>query len=166
MEISKEFTFEAAHMLPKHNGKCARLHGHSWKLIVTVRGAVDSVTGFVEDYAELKRHIQPLIDDLDHRFLGAWTDLFYKPMLERHQHQLVPGLPIDFYPSSENLIVWIAEELDRRGGRYVNEVVYFQFPYWCKLELKETCTSSCVLTRDDYENRAKTGLGENENRNR
>ena len=93
MELFKEFTFEAAHRLPNvpEGHKCARLHGHSFHVRVTVRGAVDPHTGWVMDFAELKRAFNPLHDRLDHRYLNE-----------------IPGLE---NPTSEVLAEWIWGEL-------------------------------------------------------
>jgi 6-pyruvoyltetrahydropterin/6-carboxytetrahydropterin synthase len=140
MEIMKEFSFEASHILPKHPGKCSRLHGHSWKLRVHVKGEVNKDSGFVMDYADLKAAVQPIVDELDHRHLGSW----YHPMFDDafiKENHFIKGLPFDFYPSSENLIVWIGREIDLRMNLH----------NWSKLELDETCTSKCILTREDYE---------------
>jgi len=157
VELSKTYTFEASHILPKHKGKCSRLHGHSWELVVCVEGKVNEDSGFVMDYADISSYVKPLIEKLDHRHLGAWCvyashrgadpDQEHSETLlaeiwgdgKYFQDWFVPGLPPTFYPSSENLIVWIAEQLQ-------------DLP-WSKLELNETCTSSCVLTRKEYDDR-------------
>lgn len=134
MELSKEFRFEAAHVLPRHPGKCSRLHGHSWILHVHVEGTVDPETGFVMDYGDISSLIKPLIEMLDHRFLGE-----YGPFLnDLRPFDAVPGFPIGFYPSSENLLLWIA--------RWIDDALP-----WSKLTLNETCTSSCTLTRKEYD---------------
>ncbi|MFI5898489.1 6-carboxytetrahydropterin synthase QueD [Actinoplanes sp. NPDC051513] len=93
MEIYREFTFEAAHRLPRvpDGHKCARLHGHSYKVQVHVRGDVDPSTGWVMDFAEIKKAFRPLHDQLDHYYLND-----------------VPGLD---NPTSENLARWIWERL-------------------------------------------------------
>ena len=74
ISITKEYTFEAAHSLPHHNGKCKNLHGHSYQLFVTVTGPIKTEgpgEGMVMDFGELdpivKTHI---IDVFDHRFLN------------------------------------------------------------------------------------------------
>lgn len=145
MELRKEFSFEASHILPKHKGKCSRLHGHSWKLTVCVKGPVDSDSGFVMDYAEISEKVKPLIERLDHRHLGAWDSYDVmaaasKPkfVLTEMNEWRVPGLPLDFYPTSENLIVWIGEELLKVGLK------------WSTLILNETCTSACILNYSDW----------------
>jgi 6-pyruvoyltetrahydropterin/6-carboxytetrahydropterin synthase len=135
MDITKEFRFEASHQLIKHKGKCSRLHGHSWVLEVTVSGEVDEETGFVMDYADIGEIVKPLIDALDHRHLGTWGQA---SSACHFQENRVMNLPFDFYPSSENIILWIGDQLDTELK-------------WSKLKLNETCTSSCVITREEYE---------------
>ena len=77
MEIFEEFTIEAAHRLPQvpAGHKCARLHGHSFRIALHVRGAVDETTGWVMDFAELNQAFAPLHEQLDHRLLTASADL-------------------------------------------------------------------------------------------
>ena len=71
-ELTKTFRFEAAHSLP-HAGeghKCARLHGHSYRVDVHVTGQPDPHTGWVIDFGDIKRIVEPILDELDHRFLN------------------------------------------------------------------------------------------------
>ena len=72
MEIFKEFGFESAHSLPNvpEGHKCARLHGHSFRVRVVVEGPVGDQSGWVMDFADLKDAVQPTIDALDHRYLN------------------------------------------------------------------------------------------------
>ncbi len=72
MEIFKEFTFEAAHRLPNtpEGHKCARLHGHSFKVGLYVAGDVDPHTGWVIDFADIKALFKPVLDQLDHYYLN------------------------------------------------------------------------------------------------
>lgn len=71
MRITTEFHFDAAHRLPKvpEGHKCGRLHGHTYRLLVTVDGPVRD-DGFVIDFADVKSVINPLIKQLDHHFLN------------------------------------------------------------------------------------------------
>ena len=57
MKIYKDITFEAAHMLPNvpEDHKCRQLHGHSFKVRITLDGPVDKSIGWVEDFADLKK---------------------------------------------------------------------------------------------------------------
>ena len=93
MEIFKTFTLECAHRLPNvaAGHKCARVHGHSFRVEVHVAGPVDPTLGWVMDFADLKRAFEPLFERLDHRYLNE-----------------VPGLE---NPTSENLARWIWREL-------------------------------------------------------
>jgi 6-pyruvoyltetrahydropterin/6-carboxytetrahydropterin synthase len=93
MEIFREFRFEAAHRLPNvpPGHKCARLHGHSYRVEVHVTGQVSEDTGWVMDFQELKDAFAPVHDLLDHRYLNE-----------------VPGLA---NPTSENLARWLWERL-------------------------------------------------------
>lgn len=93
MEIFKVFTIEAAHLLPHvpPEHKCRRLHGHSFRIEVRVRGPVDADSGWVQDFADLARAFDPVYQRLDHRYLNE-----------------VPGLE---NPTSENLARWVWREL-------------------------------------------------------
>jgi 6-pyruvoyltetrahydropterin/6-carboxytetrahydropterin synthase len=94
VELLKEFTFEAAHRLPgvQAGHKCARLHGHSYRLVVHLSGTVDPDSGMVMDFADIKTVVKPLIDEhLDHYFLNE-----------------VEGLE---NPTSENLARWVWQRL-------------------------------------------------------
>jgi 6-pyruvoyltetrahydropterin/6-carboxytetrahydropterin synthase len=96
MEIFKEFTFEAAHRLPHvpEGHKCARLHGHSFRLAIFVSGEIGEETGWIMDFAEIKTAFKPIYDQLDHYYLNE-----------------IPGLE---NPTSEVLIRWIWERLKPR----------------------------------------------------
>lgn len=89
MEIYREFTFEAAHRLPNvpAGHKCARLHGHSYRVVIHVAEEVDPKTGWVMDFAEIKKAFAPLSEQLDHHYLNE-----------------VPGLE---NPTSEVIARWI-----------------------------------------------------------
>ena len=77
MEIFREFTFEAAHRLPNvpADHKCARLHGHSFTVVVHVEGAIGATSGWVMDFADLKAAFRPIHDRLDHRYLNEIEEL-------------------------------------------------------------------------------------------
>lgn len=135
LEISKTFRFEASHVLPKHPGKCSRLHGHSWVLTVSVQGPVNPETGFVMDFAELSVEVKNLVADLDHHHLGAWAPA----VLPHTSAWSVPWLTKDFYPTSENLLIRIGTRL-----------LQIHQLDWSTLSLEETCTSRATLTREEF----------------
>ncbi len=93
MDAFSAFTFEAAHRLPRvpEGHKCARLHGHSYRVEVHVEGPVDPDSGMVVDFADIKAAFRPLSERLDHFYLND-----------------VEGLE---NPTSENLAKWIWDRL-------------------------------------------------------
>ena len=98
MNVFKEFTFEAAHRLPNvtPDHKCARLHGHSFRVAVHVEGDVGAESGWVIDFAEIERAFAPLHAQLDHRYLNE-VDGLENPTSERVAEwiweRLAPSLP-------------------------------------------------------------------------
>jgi 6-pyruvoyltetrahydropterin/6-carboxytetrahydropterin synthase len=89
VELIKEYRFEAAHRLPAvpAGHKCARLHGHSFKIELEVRGPVDERTGWLIDFGLLDEAMAPILARLDHYYLNE-----------------VEGLE---NPTSENLARWL-----------------------------------------------------------
>ena len=93
MDIFKSFTLESAHRLPNvpAGHKCARVHGHSFRIEIHVAGPVDARLGWVMDFADIKAAFRPLYDQLDHHYLND-----------------IPGLE---NPTSEVLAQWIWAKL-------------------------------------------------------
>ena len=89
MDVFRVFQIEAAHWLPHvpEGHKCARLHGHSFRIEVHVSGELGADSGWVMDFADLKAAFQPLFEQLDHRCLNE-----------------VDGLD---NPTSEHLARWV-----------------------------------------------------------
>ena len=116
--IFREFGFEAAHRLPHvpEGHKCARLHGHSFRVEVHVAGTLDPRLGWVMDFAEVQAVCEPVRDALDHRYLND-----------------IEGLD---NPTSENLAVWIWTRL-AAGGLGPESGL-------SRVIVRETCTSGCV----------------------
>lgn len=99
MKIRKRYTFEAAHHLPNHNGKCKNLHGHGYKLEVEVEGEPQPYTdrpdyGMVVDFDEVDILVGGILEYLDH------TDLNVSGKM----------IGVD-YPTVENLCEGIAKQL-------------------------------------------------------
>jgi 6-pyruvoyltetrahydropterin/6-carboxytetrahydropterin synthase len=96
--ITVATTFAAAHRLPDHEGKCQRLHGHTYGLEVTVEGTPQETgpaSGMVMDFAELRRRVAELVvEPLDHRMLN---EMF------------------DFVPTTEAMAAWAFEQLRGAG---------------------------------------------------
>jgi len=119
MDIFKEFTFEAAHLLPNlpQGHKCRRLHGHSFRVELHVGGPVQEPEGWIIDFADIKKAFQPFYDRLDHYYLNE-----------------IDGL---HNPTSENLARWIWQRVQPA------------LPGLRKVIVRETCTSGCIFTGED-----------------
>ena len=79
MLVSKEFTFDSAHFLTQYHGKCENLHGHTYRLRVTVEGPIKE-DGMVVDFKELKAVVkEKVVDRYDHQNLN---DFFENPTAE------------------------------------------------------------------------------------
>ena len=72
VRLSKSFGFEAAHDLPTfpEGHKCRRLHGHSFRFNIIVQGEVEEAKGYLVDYGEIKRVVDPIVKQLDHYYLN------------------------------------------------------------------------------------------------
>jgi len=88
--VSREFTFDAAHNLPRYHGKCERLHGHTYKLRVTVEAPLDTWSGMAFDFHDLKKTVRErVVKVLDHRYVN----------------EVIPN------PSAEYVAIWAWERL-------------------------------------------------------
>lgn len=96
LEVFREFRFESAHWLPNvsEGHKCRRLHGHSFRVDVHVRGPVDSERGWIVDFADIDAAFAPIHEEVDHHCLNE-----------------VAGLE---NPTSEQLAQWIWQRLATR----------------------------------------------------
>lgn len=119
MEIFKEFTFEAAHLLPNvpPGHKCLCLHGHSFRVQIFVQGEVGKKSGWIIDFADIRKAFKPILEQLDHHYLND-----------------VEGLE---NPTSENITRWIWKRLKPH------------LPTLSKIVLFETCTAGCVYSGED-----------------
>ncbi|HET9471303.1 MAG TPA: 6-carboxytetrahydropterin synthase QueD [Usitatibacter sp.] len=97
MRIYKDVVFEAAHRLPKvpPGHRCHNLHGHTFKCRIECEGPLDPELGWVVDFADVDRAVEPLMKQLDHRYLND-----------------VRGLE---NPTSEVIAAWILERLRATG---------------------------------------------------
>ncbi|WP_039948436.1 6-carboxytetrahydropterin synthase QueD [Leptospira fainei] len=94
IELTKEFRFDAAHFLPNvpQGHKCRRMHGHSFRFKLHLKGTIDPVTGWLMDFADISKFVKPLLDNyLDHYLLNE-----------------IEGLQ---NPTSENICVWLWDKL-------------------------------------------------------
>ncbi|MBR4849886.1 MAG: 6-carboxytetrahydropterin synthase [Alistipes sp.] len=145
IRLTKEFSFESAHALDGYDGLCREIHGHSYRLFVTIKGEPISEEGnpkmgMVMDFGDLKRIVnREVVDRLDHSFvlrdsaqntelLNALGDKFNKVVL------------VDYQPTCENMLADFAERLQRALPEGVE--LY-------SLRLHETATSFAEWYADD-----------------
>ncbi|HYP06546.1 MAG TPA: 6-carboxytetrahydropterin synthase QueD [Bryobacteraceae bacterium] len=95
-EVTVEQTFAAAHALREYKGKCENLHGHNYRVQVTVEGEALNRIGLLVDFVELKRVVREVIAYLDHRFIN----------------ELEPFTVIN--PSAENMAKYFYDEVSAR----------------------------------------------------
>jgi 6-pyruvoyltetrahydropterin/6-carboxytetrahydropterin synthase len=93
MDVYKTFSIEAARSLPNlaEGHPCKNVHGHSFKITITVSGEINEHTGFVMDFGDIDVAFKPIHEQIDHTYLNK-----------------IDGLE---NPSSENLCKWIWEQL-------------------------------------------------------
>ncbi|NLB83393.1 MAG: 6-carboxytetrahydropterin synthase QueD [Synergistaceae bacterium] len=119
MLLRKEFSFDAAHNLVEYHGQCERLHGHTYKIIVTLKGTPDR-EGMVLDFCELSTLVrEKVIARLDHSYLN----------------DIIPQ------PTAEYIALWIWKQIEEPVKR-PNCVLY-------TVEVWETATSSVLILEED-----------------
>ena len=94
-EVTVTAFFSAAHRLRNYKGKCENLHGHNWKVSVTVRCARLDSAGMVIDFGVLKSRVQQFLNQLDHTFINEL------PWFKKNN------------PTSENIARFLSEGLSR-----------------------------------------------------
>jgi len=91
--VTKRFTFEAAHRLAAYKGPCAKMHGHSYKLYITVSGPTQVHADMVIDFKDLKTIVDKyIIDKLDHNMLN----------------EIIP-----MKTTAENMVIWIGDMIEK-----------------------------------------------------
>ncbi len=112
MIIAKSFHWEAAHRIPWHEGKCKNIHGHSYKMIVELEGAINE-RGIVMDFKDLKEIVQPYIQLIDHTTIISVWDKELREVFDSKQwnYYLLP-----FDSTAENLCKYFAELIIKDNG--------------------------------------------------
>jgi 6-pyruvoyltetrahydropterin/6-carboxytetrahydropterin synthase len=120
-QITIETHFSSAHRLRDYNGECERLHGHNWKVEISVASDVLSDLGMVMDFKDLKSNVKPLIGKLDHQYLN----------------EIPPFNEIN--PTTENISKYLFDEFSKLINTDQIKVT--------KVEVWESTTSSASYTR-------------------
>ncbi len=137
IRLTKEFSFESAHALDGYDGLCREIHGHSYRLFVTIKGEPscdegDSKLGMVMDFGDLKRIVNSeIVDRLDHSFVlrNSEQNAELCRVLSAKFEKVVL---VDYQPTCENMLADFAERLQR--ALPANVQLY-------SLRLHETATS-------------------------
>ena len=136
IKITKQFSFEMAHALRNYDGLCRNIHGHSYKMDITLAGQPlnddnSPKNGMVMDFGDLKRLVnEEIISLLDHALvLNAKTEKSLIDILKQNFEKIVV---VDFQPTTENLLDFIANKLMKRLPENVK---------LCRVRLRETDTS-------------------------
>ncbi len=115
VRVTKEFRFEMAHALYGHDGPCRNIHGHSYRLSVTLIGkpindSASPKTGMVVDFTDIKTLVnKEIIHPFDHALM------LNRNTLKSLQEELVDQklILVDFQPTCENMLIYIAKKLKK-----------------------------------------------------
>ena len=136
IKITKQFSFEMAHALRNYDGLCRNIHGHSYKMDITLAGQplrdeFSPKNGMVMDFGDLKRIVnEEIISLLDHALvLNAKTDTQLVDVLKQNYEKIVI---VEFQPTTENLLNFIADKLKAKLSERVKLT---------RIRLRETDTS-------------------------
>jgi 6-pyruvoyltetrahydropterin/6-carboxytetrahydropterin synthase len=137
IRITKEFSFETGHALYGYDGKCRNVHGHSYKLSVTVLGKPQSEPGAVKlgmviDFGDLKKIVkEEVVDPFDHAtvFNKNTPHLELAKELEDRGHKVILA---DYQPTSENMVIDFAQKISSKLPDFVK---------LHSLRLRETATA-------------------------
>ena len=119
IRITKQFSFETGHALYGYDGKCKNVHGHSYKLSVTVIGAPitdrnNPKFGMVIDFTDLKKIVkEEIVDHFDHATVFNQTT----PHVELAHELKTRGhhvILVDYQPTSENMVMDFADKIKKR----------------------------------------------------
>ena len=132
IRITKQFTFETGHALYGYDGKCKNVHGHSYKLSVTVIGKpiTDSSNvkyGMVIDFTDLKKIVkEEIVDIFDHATVFNQNTPHIelaKELRDRDHHVIL----VDYQPTSENMVIDFAEKIKKVAFQRI--LIYFRLGY-------------------------------------
>ena len=119
IRITKQFSFETGHALYGYDGKCKNVHGHSYKLSVTVIGSPitdrsNVKYGMVIDFSDLKKIVtEEVVDQFDHAtvFKGTTRHVELPKELESRGHDIIL---VDYQPTSENMVIDFSKRISNR----------------------------------------------------
>ncbi|CDE16756.1 queuosine biosynthesis protein QueD [Clostridium sp. CAG:288] len=123
--ITSESSFDAAHFLTNYEGKCKNIHGHRWRVVVTIKGELTN--GMLVDFGDFKKDIKDLCDYFDHSFIVEKGSLD-KKLFDLLNKQFVLRV-VEFRTTAENFSKYIFEEMSKKYS--VKEVCVYETPNNC-----------------------------------
>ena len=116
LRLTKQFTFEMAHALPLYPGKCHNIHGHSYKLQVTIEGteepSLGAGSGMVMDFSSLKKIVEEhIVSPFDHALALPLPEGNTAPPADSLGNFSAKIIWLPFQPTSENLLLHFAQQL-------------------------------------------------------
>lgn len=129
-QLTTHASFDSAHFLSGYEGKCRNLHGHRWKLEVTVSSEElaqeGQIRGMIVDFGELKKDVKDLADEFDHCLIIERGTLKEKTMeaLEEEEFRIIQ---VEFRPTAENFARYFYERI-RALGYQVSLVKVYETP--------------------------------------
>lgn len=118
--ITSESSFDAAHFLTNYEGKCKNIHGHRWRVVVTIKGELTN--GMLVDFGDFKKDIKDLCDYFDHSFIVEKGSLD-KKLFDLLNKQFVLRV-VEFRTTAENFSKYIFEEMSKKYS--VKEVCVYE----------------------------------------
>ena len=126
-KITANESFDSAHFLKDYDGKCANIHGHRWKVLITA-GAEElsrqsQTRGMVTDFGDLKKDLREETEALDHRLIierGSLREKTFEALTE--ENFLIEQ--VDFRPTAENFAKYFYDRMTEKGYRILESTVY------------------------------------------
>lgn len=132
LKVAKEFSFDMAHLLDGHDGKCQNLHGHTYKLQVIVSGETEdngAKKGMVIDFADLKRAVNELIiSPMDHAFIYDQSSKRETKIAQLLQQLNSKTFALPVRSTAENLAQFIFQRLQENVGFHLHSVRLWETP--------------------------------------
>lgn len=126
-QLTTEYSFDSAHFLAGYDGKCGNLHGHRWRVLLTVQSETlredRQQKGMCVDFAELKKDLRTELDALDHVLIIEQGSLRESTMkaLQEEKFQVVE---MPFRPTAENFARYFYELFTLKGYPVAKVEVY------------------------------------------
>ena len=128
VRVTREEEFEAAHLLPGYNGGCKNLHGHSYKIKVTVEGPRNKGWGMVLDFKQLKKIIKEVVPD--HKFLAYVEDEIAMQIVSILYQNNLDYVLFDFDTTAENMVGYFAARIQDELDKLYDDVKVVKIRLW------------------------------------